>query len=135
MAAPQNASALTLPRLCRWALGFAFRRGGALSAVTGTMLVRVGLDLLKPWPMAFLIDYVLKGKLMPAGLSAWVHRLPGSESAWNLAGWSVAATILIFLLSWLLDLGTTYANINLGQRLTYDLAGELFAKLQQLSLQ
>jgi ATP-binding cassette subfamily B protein/subfamily B ATP-binding cassette protein MsbA len=46
----------------------------------------------------------------------------------------VAATVLIFLCSWALGLAYSYANISLSQRMVYDLASDLFAKLQQLSL-
>jgi len=49
-------------------------------------------------------------------------------------GWSVAATVVIFLLGWAVGLANAYANISLGQRMVYDLAADLFAKLQQLSL-
>jgi ATP-binding cassette subfamily B protein/subfamily B ATP-binding cassette protein MsbA len=46
----------------------------------------------------------------------------------------VGGTVLIFLLSWVTGLAANYSNISLGQRITYDLASDLFNKLQQLSL-
>jgi ATP-binding cassette subfamily B protein/subfamily B ATP-binding cassette protein MsbA len=98
------------------------------------LLLKVGLDVLKPWPMVFLIDYVLGRKAMPLALANFVRRIPGNHDPLTLAGWTVAATILIFLGSWVIGLAATYGNINLGQRMTYDLGGDLFAKLQQLSL-
>ncbi|MBI3853893.1 MAG: ABC transporter ATP-binding protein [Verrucomicrobia bacterium] len=115
-------------------MGYALRRWTPLVAVIGSLLLKVGLDVLKPWPMVFLIDYVLQGKVMPPGLAGFVESLPGAATPFNLIGWSVAATVLIFLLSWAVGLATAYGNISLGQRMTYDLAGDLFAKLQQLSL-
>ena len=102
--------------------------------VVSGLLLKVGLDVLKPWPMVFLIDYVLGRKAMPPALSNFVQRIPGGHDPLTLAGWTVAATVVIFLGSWALGLAATYGNINLGQRMTYDLAGDLFAKLQQLSL-
>jgi ATP-binding cassette subfamily B protein/subfamily B ATP-binding cassette protein MsbA len=133
---PQNPlkTSLTLQRLCVWSLGYAARRWPALGAVVATNLVRIGLDVLKPWPMVFLVDYVLRGNTMPAAVSSLVNALPGSHSPLSLAGWSVGATVLIFLLGWLAGVAATYAGINLGQRMTYELAGDLFARLQQLSL-
>jgi len=125
---------LTLPRLGRWAMGYALRRWPALAAVIGSLLLKVGLDLLKPWPMVLLIDHVLSGKSMTPGLNAFVEWLPGPPSTAWLIGWSVGATVLIFLLSWLVSLLVAYGNITLGQRMTYDLAADLFARLQQLSL-
>lgn len=125
---------LTLPRLCGWALSYALRRWLPLLAVVGGLLLKVALDVLKPWPMVFLIDYVLRGQTMPPLLARLIESLPGAPTPDNLIAWSVGGAVLIFLLSWLAGLAATYSNISLGQRMTYDLAADLFAKLQQLSL-
>jgi ATP-binding cassette subfamily B protein len=113
---------------------YALRRWPALGVVVGSQCLKVGLDLLKPWPMAFLVDYVLRGLAMPAWLAAWVHRLPGGTSPDALVAWSVLATVLIFILSWVVGLAIAVGNVSLGQRMTYDLAGDLFTRFQQLSL-
>jgi ATP-binding cassette subfamily B protein len=123
-----------LRSLCRWALGYAGRRGGALASVIVSHLLKVGLDVLKPWPTVFLIDYVLGARIMPPALARFVDQLPGAATPAVLVGWSVAATILVFLLGWIVGLVTAYANISLAQQMTYDLARDLFAKMQQLSL-
>jgi ATP-binding cassette subfamily B protein len=134
MRASNAKAVLSLPHLCAWALRYAFRRGWPLLGVSGSLLLRVGLDVLKPWPMVFLIDYVLRGQSQPPLVAQLVEALPGAATPINLVGWSVAATVLMFLLSWFAGLAATYSNISLGQRMTYDLAGDLFTKLQQLSL-
>ena len=113
---------------------YAFRRGWPLLGVSSSLLLRVALDLLKPWPMVFLIDYVLRGDSMPSLLERVISALPGGESKSALIGWSVGGTVLVFLLSWFAGLLATYSSISLGQRMTYDIAADLFAKLQQLSL-
>jgi ATP-binding cassette subfamily B protein len=125
---------ISATRLCLWAVRYALRRAGPLAVVIVTMLLKVGLDVLKPWPMFFLIDYVLGGKVMPEGLTRWVAVLPGAHEPSQLIGWTVLTTVVLFLLGWLLNVATAYANISLGQRMTYDLAADLFTKLQQLSL-
>jgi len=129
-----NPDHLSLARLCRWVLQYAARRRGPLLAVLLSMLVKVGLDVLKPWPMVFLVDHVLQTKVMPPWLDGLVKLLPGPHNSAWLIGWSVVATVLLFLLSWAVGLSNAYANISLGQRMTYDLASDLFARLQQLSL-
>ena len=125
---------LTTAGLLRWVWEYAARRWQPLAIVLGTMLVRVGLDVLKPWPMVFLIDYVLKDKAMPLTLQSLTDWLPGSPTQSGLIAWSIGAIVLFFLLSWAVGLANSYAGISLGQRMVYDLAGDLFSKLQQLSL-
>jgi ATP-binding cassette, subfamily B, bacterial len=117
-----------------WALGYAVRRWGALFAVIGAMLARTGLDVLKPWPMVFLVDHVLQGRAMPHWVQRFVENLPGPASLNYLIAWSVGATVVLFLLSWAVSLAMTYTGISLGQRMVYDLAADLFARLQKLSL-
>ena len=123
----------SLPGLCRWALGYAWGRGLALVAVLLTLLLKVGLELLKPWPLVFLVDYVLQGKNSEFAARI-VAALPGGPMTSGLILWSVAATIVLFLLSWAAGLANAYASISLGQRMVYDLASDLFARLQALSL-
>ena len=113
---------------------YAFRRWPELLGVVLTMLSKIGLELIKPWPMVFLVDYVLQGRVTVALFPLIADWLPGGELASNLIGWSVAATVLIFLLGWAAGLAHSYSSITLGQRMVYDLAGDLFARLQQLSL-
>ncbi len=120
--------------LCVWILPYTFRRWPQLLIVLVTTLLRIGLDVLRPWPMALLVDHVLKKAPMPPTLARLVDWLPGTASPVNLITWSVGATVLMFLLGWALGVITSYANISLGQRMVYDLAADLFAKLQRLSL-
>src|ERR1051325_3612836 len=115
---------LTIPRLCRWALGYASRRWLPLAAVVSGLLLQVGLDVLRPWPMVFLIDYVLRGKPMPPALTGFVESLPGAPTPVHLIGWSVLATVLIFLSGWAAGLAAAEGNISPGQRLTYALRGD-----------
>ena len=133
MNAAASSATTTLPVLCRWALGYAWRRGFALVAVLLTLLLKVGIDLLKIWPLVFLVDYVLQfyDSAMAARI---VAVLPGSPTTHGLILWSVAATAVLFLLSWAAGLANAYASISLGQRMVYDLASDLFARLQALSL-
>jgi len=67
-------------QLCLWVLPYAFRRWKQLLIVLITMLLGVGLSVLQPWPMAFLIDHVLKSKPMPEAMARLVEWLPGSPT-------------------------------------------------------
>ena len=120
--------------ILRWVLSYALHRWVALVIVVASLLLKVGLDVLKPWPMLFLVDYVLRPRTQPEWVRAFIAALPGAHSPEALIGWSVGATILLFLLGWAIGLGQTCAGINLGQRMVYDLAADVFAQLQRLSL-
>ena len=82
MAKRNSAQTLNVLRLGRWALSYALRRWPPLAAVALTMLVKIGLDLLKPWPMIFLVDHVLQGKTRPA-FTRILESLPGPHSPAN----------------------------------------------------
>jgi hypothetical protein len=88
------------PALLRWVLGYAAHRGLALATVVTSLLLKVGLDVLKPWPMLFLVDYVLQTRVMPGWVRTLVESLPGPHTPPALIGWSVGATIVLFLLGW-----------------------------------
>jgi len=120
--------------LLRWVMGYAARRWLALATVVLSLLLKVGLDVLKPWPMLFLVDYVLQTRVMPGWVRTLVEALPGPHTPSALIGWSIGATIVLFLLGWAVGLAQTCAGISLGQRMVYDLAADVFARLQELSL-
>jgi ATP-binding cassette subfamily B protein len=121
-------------RLFRWLGRYAVRRWRGLLAVLATMIAKIGLDLLKPWPMKVLVDHGLGDQPLTPALAALAAVLPGSESRETVIAWAVAATVVLFLLGWALGVASSYASIGFGQRMVYDLATDLFSHLQSLSL-
>ena len=121
-------------RLCRWLLRYVFRRRLGLASVLAFMLLKTGLEVIRPWPLKVLVDNVLAKHSMPASIAPLVDALPWHQSTENLIGWTVAATVVIFLLGWGMEMGSTYASAGFGQRMVYDLAADLFMHLQRLSL-
>jgi ATP-binding cassette subfamily B protein/subfamily B ATP-binding cassette protein MsbA len=81
-----------------------------------------------------LVDNVLGGKPLPSQVASLANALPGGSSTEGLLAWTVGATVGLFLIGWLLSLAVTYTNIGFGQRMVYDLAEDMFAHLQRLSL-
>jgi ATP-binding cassette subfamily B protein len=124
----------SMSRLCLWALGYGLRRRAALLSVLAIMLLKIGLDVLKPWPMMFLVDHVLNAEPMSDAVAGFVAFLPASGSPENLLTWCVVATVVLFLLGWAIGVAASFANINFGQRIVYDLAADVFSHLQRLSL-
>jgi ATP-binding cassette subfamily B protein/subfamily B ATP-binding cassette protein MsbA len=117
-----------------WLLRYALRRWKAMGVVLGTMFLKTGLDLLKPWPMKVLIDHVLKGNEAAPSIAKIIGLLPGDRSRQSLVIWCVMATVVLFVLGWVITATSAMANINLGQRLAYDVASDVFLHIQKLSL-
>ncbi len=117
-----------------WLMHYALRRWSAMVVVFGAMILKTGLDLLKPVPMKILLDHVLKQQ--PAGptIARLIHLVHGDESRQTMVAWCVAATVVIFVIGWVITAVSAMANVNLGQRLAYDVAGDVFQHLQKLSL-
>jgi ATP-binding cassette subfamily B protein/subfamily B ATP-binding cassette protein MsbA len=102
--------------------------------VLAVLLVKIGFDLLKPWPMKVLVDYVLNGDPVPPRLAAALAWLPGAATREGLLAWCVLATLVLFLAGWALGVLGAFASIAFGQRMVFDLAADLFAHLQRMSL-
>src|SRR6185503_7743154 len=101
-----------------------------ISAVVLLLLVSIGLNVLKPWPLALLVDSVLGQKPYPA----WV---PEKLTHWNQA--SQLSAIIITLLA--LHLGHAavsavqlYLAISVGLRGLRRVRNDVFGWLQRLSL-
>jgi ATP-binding cassette subfamily B protein/subfamily B ATP-binding cassette protein MsbA len=115
-----------------WLLHYALRRWRAMLVVFFAMFLKVGLDLLRPWPLKILFDHVLDQRSPPQLVARLLAMLPESRQAQ--AVWCVGATVVLFILGWSITAISAIANINLGQRLSYDVAGDVFQHLQKLSL-
>jgi ATP-binding cassette subfamily B protein/subfamily B ATP-binding cassette protein MsbA len=97
------------------------------------MLVSVGLNVLKPWLLKLIVDYVLIGQPLPNPV-AWLRTLPGGESRNQLLGWLAGGTIVLFLTSEIVRISRTYLETTVGNRIAYDLGAVLFDRVQRLSL-
>jgi ATP-binding cassette subfamily B protein/subfamily B ATP-binding cassette protein MsbA len=124
----------SVSRLFRWVARYALRRWPGLLAVLATIMFNILLDVIKPWPMKVLVDHALGDQPFPAWLASVTATLPGAATREGLVAWSVAATVVLFLLGWAVGVARSYADIGLGQRMVYDLAADLFSHLQRLSL-
>ena len=120
--------------LCGWAFRYALRRWRELSAVVVVMFIGVAFAVLGPWPMKVLVDNVLKGQPMSPAITRIVSSLPYADTRDHLAVWCVGATIILFLAGWALSMLGAFFGISLGQRIASDLAADLFAHLQRMSL-
>src|SRR5439155_10971711 len=100
-------------------------RGQVIWALLQVFLI-AGFELLKPWPLQIVIDYVLGGKPLPPLLVGWE---PG-----KLLILSCIGIVVVQFGSGGLTLMHNATTIGVGQRMVNDLRGALYSHLQRLSL-
>ncbi|HXO00754.1 MAG TPA: ABC transporter ATP-binding protein [Stellaceae bacterium] len=95
------------------------------------VFLMAGFELLKPWPLQVVIDYVLGGKAPPAdGLLGGLLSLPRGE----LLLFACFGMVLVNIGSGGLTQLHYYTTIRVGQNMVNDLRGALYAHLQRQSL-
>src|SRR5438874_7513334 len=88
------------------------------------------VELLKPWPLQIVIDYVLGQKPLPAGIFGALPALSPSL----LLLLACVVMVVIHFSAGALTLLHNYTTIRVGQSMVNDLRGDLYAHLQRLSL-
>ena len=125
-----NRESVPLAALLRRVLGYVRPHSGPLAGGIALTLVGIALDLLKPLPLAIVIDAVLSGKPLEPAL---VPLLGGLGTRGLLAA-AAFALVGVTLLHGVATLGANYFTIDVGQRMVNDLRTDLYAHLQKLSL-
>jgi len=101
---------------------------GRVVFVVCLLLVSVGLNALKPWPLALIVDTVLQNKPLPHVLA----RFDGWSKPALLAALS-GITFLLYLFQGALAAGQNYLSIGVGLNGLTRARQEIFAWLQRLS--
>jgi ATP-binding cassette subfamily B protein/subfamily B ATP-binding cassette protein MsbA len=117
-------------RMMRYA--WPYRRGWA--AIVIVTLLSSAFSVLTPWPMKVLVDNVLGSAPMPPAVGRVLAWLPFSGSAGGMIAWVVFSVLVIFGVNSIIDVVLTRLWIRIGQGMVYDLAAELFARIQRRSL-
>ena len=120
----------SLPRLSR----YAFRHWTLLAGSFGTSFVAAFATALSPWPMKVIVDNVLGDRPLRGILATVAESLPGAETPRGLAAWAVASTVVLFLIGWVIGVVSGFITLILSQRMTFDLAGDMFEGLQRMSM-
>lgn len=90
-----------------------------------------GFELLKPWPLQIVVDYVLGGKTPPSGGPLGdVLSLP----TLTLLLLACIGIVIVNFGAGALNLWHNYTTIKVGQSMVNDLRSDLYAHLQRLSL-
>jgi len=111
-------------------LGYAARRRRGLAGILVATLLSTGAALLVPLPLKVLIDNVIGDDALPGFIAA----LPGTGSDQGVLAWVVLAEIAVFVIASALDVVVTLLWIVVGQAMVYDVAKDVFARVQRRSL-
>jgi ATP-binding cassette subfamily B protein/subfamily B ATP-binding cassette protein MsbA len=115
-------------------LGYARPHWRGWALIVFVTLLSTAFSLAQPWPMKVLVDNVLGDNPVAGGVRTILDTVPGAGSTRGLLAWVVVAGLAIFAINSLVDVVLTFAWIRVGQRMVYDLAADLFARLQRRSL-
>ncbi len=114
-------------------LPYTHRYRRRLAVLVCLNLAMIGLNLLRPWPQALIVDCVLQGRDLPWP-ARWLTELPGALAPMGLLGWLVAGSVLLMLVAQGLQWRMSFTHAGVSHRMTYDLASDLLDHLQRLSL-
>jgi ATP-binding cassette subfamily B protein len=117
-------------RLFRYPL----RRWPILILIFSLTGLTTAVTVLQPWPMKILVDYALGSMNIPTVLNSILTVFSLSPSPEILIFFSAIASLGLFVFNKTLALGLNWAWAVIGQRSVYDLAADLFHRLQRLSL-
>ena len=111
-------------------LGYLLRPHRAVLALAFVaVLGEAATDLLEPWPLKIVFDYVFGGKHMPA----WMSEFLGSNKV-AILHFAVLAVIVIALVGALSAYAEKYLTTSVGQWVMHDLRRVLYHHIQRLSL-
>jgi len=111
-------------------LGYLLRPHRAVLALAFVaVLGEAATDLLEPWPLKIVFDYVFGGKHMPA----WMAEFLGSNKI-AILHFAVLAVIVIALVGALSAYAEKYLTTSVGQWVMHDLRRVLYHHIQRLSL-
>ncbi|HUK34349.1 MAG TPA: ABC transporter ATP-binding protein, partial [Vicinamibacterales bacterium] len=95
------------------------------------MLVESVADLLEPWPLKIVLDYVIGSKRPPSWLTAWTM---DHGARLQLLDAAAAAVIGIAVVGAISSYTEKYVSTTIGKRVGFDLRHVLYHHVQRLSL-
>ncbi|MDQ3920239.1 MAG: ABC transporter ATP-binding protein, partial [Acidobacteriota bacterium] len=91
-------------------------------------------DLLEPWPLKVVFDYVFGSKPMPEWLAHLIGGTLGLTSKFAVLNFAALAVVLIAAVSAVSTYAEKYLTTSVGQRVMHDLRHMLYNHIQRLSL-
>jgi ATP-binding cassette subfamily B protein len=113
---------------------YSLRQWRSLSLVVVGTIGFVVTAAAQPWPLKVLVDNALGGEAVPGALRRLLDVFGAEPTPAVLVVSAGVASLLLFVLNALLNVLVQWGWTVAGQRMVYDLASDLFHKLQRLSL-
>src|ERR1051326_8872580 len=103
--------------------------GVALAAVIGI----TAADVLQPWPLKIVLDYVLAGRRMPAWLASFTSAAFGGDKT-AILNFAVISVALITVLDSISSYVESYVMTSIGQWVAHDIRRTVYHNIERLSL-
>jgi ATP-binding cassette subfamily B protein len=113
---------------------YALREWPALLALVALMPVTSVVAALQPWPLKILVDHGLGSEPVPGWLQTALAVAGLEHGPLPTIFAAAAAAVAVFLLAGLLEAGFTWGWTVASRRMVYELASDLFSRLQRRSL-
>ena len=94
------------------------------------MLITSAADLLEPWPLKIIFDYVLGSKRMPA----WLASVVDTSNRIAILDFAAIAVVIIAVIGAISSYTNDYLSATVGKRVGYDLRRLLYHHVQRMSL-
>jgi len=106
----------------------------SLALIMLLTMIATAVGALMPWPLKILVDYALGDASLPPLVGKWLEAVsPASVPLLLIAGAGLSS-LALFALNSVLEVANTWLWSATGQRMVYELAADLFHRLQRLSL-
>jgi ABC-type multidrug transport system fused ATPase/permease subunit len=115
-------------------LRYARHQTGLLVLIFALTLIAAGLVVLQPWPMKLLIDNVLGTAPVPPPMNHFLAAFGFNPTTSAMLVLVVFGGLLLFALNSAVNAALTWGWTIAGRRMVYDVAQDLFSRLQRRSL-
>ncbi|MFN2122418.1 MAG: ABC transporter transmembrane domain-containing protein, partial [Candidatus Promineifilaceae bacterium] len=106
----------------------------SLALIMLLTMIAAAVGALMPWPLKILVDYALGDATLPQVLSRSLATVPPASVPLVLIAGASLISLALFALNSVLEVTNTWLWSATGQRMVYELAADLFHRLQRLSL-
>ena len=113
---------------------YILRQWSALVNILLLTVIAAAVTTLMPWPLKILVDYAIGDSGLPLPVVEFLGFLSLQPTPLLLIIVASIASLGLFVLNSVLDIVTTWQWSAASQRMVYELAADIFSRLQRLSL-